>query len=100
MIKDQQIAELKLENDRLHMLLARTSDHPIRAKIGFWLAGRSSGSPVEFIRAHPDVSLGVTSYHFRVLLQRGEIVATKTRPRRGATEHWYRLSRKHPFYKT
>lgn len=100
MTKAQRIAELELEVKRLHLLLAHSSDHPVRGKIALWLADRKSGSPVEFCRAHPDVTLGVASYHFRTLLQRGELIATKTRPRRGATEHWYRLSRKHPLYNT
>lgn len=97
-IKDTRIAELEVENEQLRLMLAH-ADHPNRLKIRLWLVERPSGSPVEFHRDHPEVSLGVAAYHFRLLETRQEITQTKTRKRRGAVEHYYKLRRNHPFLK-
>lgn len=94
--KNKRIAELERENERLRILLAHNEARlPIRTRIALWLVDRKSGSPIEFQREHQDLSLGIVSYHFRVLHERGEITMTKTRPRRGATEHFYALKRNH-----
>jgi DNA-binding transcriptional ArsR family regulator len=38
------------------------------------------------------VPLGVASYHVRMLPDRGLIYEARTEPRRGALQHWYRLT--------
>lgn len=69
--------------------------HPIRKQMLIWLAGKTSGSPVEFCRYlnDPDWSVGALAYHFRVLYRDKKIRLARTRPVRGASEHFYALVR-------
>jgi DNA-binding transcriptional ArsR family regulator len=55
-------------------------------------AARDRLSPVQFGGENASVSL--VSYHFRALLKAGLLERAGTAPRRGATEHFYRLSRR------
>lgn len=96
--KDDRIEMLEAEVKHLRLML-EAADHPVRLKIRLWLVDRPSGSPVEFHRDQPDISLGVAAYHFKVLLEQKELTLSKKRQRRGATEHYYRLRRNHPFLK-
>jgi len=96
--KDARIEALETEVEHLRLMLSK-ADHPVRLKVRLWLVERPSGSPVEFHADHPDISLGVAAYHFRVLFDNREVVLSKTRKRRGATEHYYRLRKNHPFLK-
>jgi hypothetical protein len=90
----QQLATMQKQIDLLNAIVAQ-ADHPVRTRIAFWLAERSKGSPVQFHRDNPDVTLGTTSYHFRIMNERREIKKSGRRPVRGATEHFYSLSKGH-----
>ncbi len=67
----------------------RALSHPMRARI---LAELEEGekSPVELSKAL-DASLGVVSYHVRVLADAGVVDLARTSARRGAIQHHYRL---------
>jgi DNA-binding transcriptional ArsR family regulator len=64
--------------------------HPMRGRILAALDGREL-SPVELARAR-DASLGVVSYHVRVLAEAGVVELARTTARRGAIQHHYRLA--------
>ena len=68
----------------------RALAHPLRARI-LELTGARTVSPVE-LAAELDESLGVVSYHVRVLRERGLLVPAGTSPRRGALQHHYRMA--------
>jgi DNA-binding transcriptional ArsR family regulator len=67
----------------------RAMAHPMRARILAALDGREL-SPVELAR-ELDASLGVISYHVRVLADAGVVELARTTARRGAIQHHYRL---------
>lgn len=90
----EKLAALSAQVELLNAIV-KTADHPVRTRIAFWLADRAKGSPVQFHRENPDVTLGTASYHFRTMNERREINKAGSRPRRGATEHFYKLSKKH-----
>ena len=64
--------------------------HPMRARILAALDGREL-SPVEMAR-ELDASLGVVSYHVRVLADAEVVELSRTTARRGAIQHHYRLA--------
>lgn len=64
--------------------------HPMRGRILAALDGREL-SPVELAR-ELGASLGVVSYHVRVLADAGVVELARTSARRGAIQHHYRLS--------
>lgn len=68
--------------------LARVLSHPLRPRILAVLEGREA-SPKE-LAAELEASLGVVSYHVRILAASGLIELVSTRRRRGATQHYYR----------
>ncbi len=63
--------------------------HPMRARILAALDGREL-SPVELAK-ELDATLGVVSYHVRVLAEAGVVELARTSARRGAIQHHYRL---------
>ena len=63
--------------------------HPMRARILAALDGREL-SPVELAR-DLGATLGVISYHVRVLADAGVVELARTTARRGAIQHHYRL---------
>jgi DNA-binding transcriptional ArsR family regulator len=67
----------------------RAMAHPMRGRILAALDGREL-SPVELAR-ELGASLGVTSYHVRVLADAGVVELARTTARRGAIQHHYRL---------
>ena len=67
----------------------RAMAHPMRARILAALDGREL-SPVELAR-ELGASLGVVSYHVRVLADAGLVELARTTARRGAIQHHYRL---------
>ena len=67
----------------------RAMAHPMRARILAALDGREL-SPVELAR-ELDASLGVVSYHVRVLADADVVELARTTARRGAIQHHYRL---------
>jgi DNA-binding transcriptional ArsR family regulator len=67
--------------------------HPLRIRVLAMLE-ESAASPVQ-LAAKLDATLGTVAYHVRTLRNLGLIELVGTRPRRGATEHYYR-AREHP----
>ena len=67
----------------------RAMAHPMRARILAALDGQEL-SPVELARGL-GASLGVVSYHVRVLADAGVVELARTTARRGAIQHHYRL---------
>jgi DNA-binding transcriptional ArsR family regulator len=68
--------------------LAKALAHPLRVAILGLLEERTA-SPSE-IAQELDASLGLVSYHVRVLERFGLVKLVKTAPRRGALEHYYK----------
>ena len=68
---------------------SRALAHPIRARIVAVL-GDGELSPVELAK-ELGLSLGVVSYHVRMLADAGVIELARTTSRRGAIQHHYRL---------
>jgi DNA-binding transcriptional ArsR family regulator len=68
--------------------IVKALSHPLRYRI---LARLNAGvaSPVEIAR-ELDVPVGRVSHHVRTLARIGAIELVRTRPRRGAVEHFYR----------
>ena len=62
--------------------------HPIRTRI-FVILGTQEACPLD-LAVRLRESLGVVSYHVRVLADLGVIEQTRTEQRRGATAHYYR----------
>ena len=70
---------------------AKAALHPIQVEILEALAAHDRLSPVQFCRSGAEVSR--VAYHFRALHKAGLLEAAGSAPRRGATEHFYRLAR-------
>jgi DNA-binding transcriptional ArsR family regulator len=73
-------------------LVARATLHPMQVEILEAAAAKDRLSPVQF--RHSGDSVSRVAYHFRALNKAGLLVAAGTAPRRGATEHFYRLADK------
>jgi DNA-binding transcriptional ArsR family regulator len=70
--------------------VVKALSHPLRYRIlGRLNAGEAS--PVEMAR-EMDVPVGRVSHHVRTLARIGAIELVRTRPRRGAVEHFYRAA--------
>ncbi len=67
----------------------RAMSHPMRARILSALSEREL-SPVELAK-ELGASLGVVSYHVRVLADAGVVELSRTTARRGAIQHHYKL---------
>jgi DNA-binding transcriptional ArsR family regulator len=70
--------------------LAKALSHPLRQRLLERLNDRVA-SPVALAR-ELEQPLNLVSYHVRVLERRGMVELVRTRPRRGATEHFYRAT--------
>jgi DNA-binding transcriptional ArsR family regulator len=75
--------------DYLDTRLAKALSHPLRPRILQVLTARGEASPVQ-IAAELGESLGVVSYHMRILLRQDCVELVRTEPRRGAIEHYYK----------
>jgi hypothetical protein len=73
-------------------LVAQATLHPMQVEILETVASTDRISPVQFRKAHDTVSR--VAYHFRALHKAGLLESAGTTPRRGATEHFYRLAKK------
>jgi DNA-binding transcriptional ArsR family regulator len=69
--------------------LAKALSHPLRQRILERLNAGGEASPNELARLL-GAPLGNVAYHVRMLLELGCVELTRTRPRRGALEHYYR----------
>lgn len=71
--------------------VARVETHPLRLDILHRLAASTEArSPVELSKLL-DKPIGDVGYHVRVLAESGLIHLVKTRPVRGAVEHFYAI---------
>ena len=70
--------------------LAKALSIPLRAN-ALALIGEGVNSP-KLIAAKLDLDLRTVAYHVRVLRNLGCVELVETHPRRGATEHVYRLT--------
>jgi DNA-binding transcriptional ArsR family regulator len=73
----------------LEARLLKALAHPLRARILESITDRGEASPIELAR-ELDQPLATVSHHTRVLRDLGCIELTRTEPRRGAVEHYYR----------
>lgn len=73
----------------LDQSLMKALAHPLRWRIVEVLTDRGEASPVELARLL-DQPLATVSHHTRVLRDLGCVELTRTEPRRGAVEHYYR----------
>ena len=72
--------------------VAKTILHPTQVEILEALAACDRLSPVEFCSNGQEI--GRVAYHFRALRKVGLLERAGSKQRRGATEHYYRLSKK------
>lgn len=79
----------KLNRDRMGKVY-----HPLRERIVRAIDGNEKGvmSP-NGLRQVLDEPLGNVSYHVRLLVGCGALELAKTEPRRGAVEHFYRVTK-------
>jgi len=75
-------------NQIIDQRLVRAVSHPLRVEILEALAGDEELSPTQ-IAKQLDKKLGNVSYHVNVLRECQVIELVRTRPRRGALEHFF-----------
>jgi hypothetical protein len=71
--------------------LHKALSHPLRASILADIQEYGQVSPNQFSTRHK-ISLNLTAYHFGVLDKYAAITLVETKPRRGATEHFYGIN--------
>jgi DNA-binding transcriptional ArsR family regulator len=71
--------------------VVRATLHPRQVEILEAVASCDRMSPIQFCGDLGGVNQ--VGYHFRALYKAGLLVAAGTAPRRGATEHFYRLAK-------
>ena len=71
--------------------VAETTLHPTQVEILETMAAGDRLSPAEFCSNGEEISR--VAYHFRALKRVGLLEAAGSRQKRGAIEHYYRLSR-------
>jgi DNA-binding transcriptional ArsR family regulator len=75
--------------DVLDASVLKALGHPLRMRLLTLISERGEASPVEMSR-ELGRSLATVSHHTRVLRDLGYIELSRTEPRRGAVEHYYR----------
>jgi hypothetical protein len=90
-LSDSAIAESVLGLAETDATWAKALSHPARGSILRLMRRDGVLSPVGAAR-ELDQSVGAIAYHFRQLHKLGFIEISSTIPRRGATEHVYRLA--------
>lgn len=90
-LSDEEIADAVLALAEGDATWAKAVSHPLRGAILRLLRRDGSLSPVAAAR-ELDQSVGTIAYHFRQLHKLGFIEICDEIPRRGATEHVYRLA--------
>jgi DNA-binding transcriptional ArsR family regulator len=76
--------------------LLKALSHPTRQLI-LDLLVEGPSSPVRMMRRMDGISLNLVSHHIKVLKELGCIELVETQKKRGATEHIYRVTRRHMF---
>ncbi len=82
----------KKQQDGVEQLVAKAFAHPLRVQILIILNERVA-SP-NLLAQELDQSLNLVAYHVRVLEKYDCIELVDTKQRRGATEHFYRATRR------
>jgi DNA-binding transcriptional ArsR family regulator len=77
--------------DDLQERLVKAVAHPLRHRVLAAIDESGEASPKQVAAALGE-PLGRVSHHVRVLARLGTIELTRTEPRRGATEHYYRAA--------
>ena len=77
--------------DALDASVLKALGHPLRMRLLTLITERGEASPIEMSRAL-DQTLATVSHHTRVLRDLGYIELSRTEPRRGALEHYYRAT--------
>jgi len=72
--------------------LVKAMGHPLRLRILDLVATRGESSPTELAR-ELEQPLATVSHHVRLLRDLAFVELTRTAPRRGAVEHFYRIAR-------
>jgi len=73
-------------------VIGKTLAHPLRVEIIEACAGQGTArSPSELAKRLAEPIANV-SYHVRSLVDTGALTMSRTEPRRGAIEHYYRLT--------
>jgi len=93
-VSQKQMAQPALIDARLLKALS----HPTRQHI-LDMLGEGPSSPVRLMRRMDNISLNLVSHHIKVLKELGCVELVETVPRRGATEHIYRATKRHMFTK-
>jgi DNA-binding transcriptional ArsR family regulator len=88
------LPKTKNKKDGVEQVVAKAFAHPLRVQILVVLNERVA-SP-NMLAQHLDQSLNLVAYHVRVLEKYDCIELVDTKQRRGATEHFYRATRR-PF---
>ena len=78
-------------SDALDASVLKALGHPLRMRLLTLITERGEASPIEMSRAL-DQTLATVSHHTRVLRDLGYIELSRTEPRRGALEHYYRAT--------
>jgi DNA-binding transcriptional ArsR family regulator len=76
-------------SDTVEASVLKALGHPLRMRLLTFIAERGEASPVEMSRAL-DMPLATVSHHTRVLRDLRYVELSRTEPRRGAVEHYYR----------
>jgi DNA-binding transcriptional ArsR family regulator len=78
-------------SEALDASVLKALGHPLRMRVLTFITERGEASPVEMSRVF-DQSLASVSHHTRVLRDLGYVELSRTEPRRGAVEHYYRAT--------
>jgi DNA-binding transcriptional ArsR family regulator len=82
----------KNKNEGVEQIVAKAFAHPLRVQI-LIILNEKVASP-NMLAQHLDQSLNLVAYHVRVLEKYDCIELVDTKQRRGATEHFYRATRR------
>jgi DNA-binding transcriptional ArsR family regulator len=78
-------------SEALDAKVLKALGHPLRMRLLTFVTEQGEASPIEMSRAF-DQPLAMVSHHTRVLRDLGYLELTRTEPRRGALEHYYRAT--------
>src|SRR6185503_4349042 len=90
--KEDPLPRTKQKKDGVEQIVAKAFAHPLRVQILIILNERVA-SP-NLLAQELDQSLNLVAYHVRVLEKYDCIELVDTKQRRGATEHFYRATRR------
>lgn len=90
--KPKKTKKTKKKKDGVEQMVAKAFAHPLRVQI-LIILNEKAASP-NMLSQQLDESLNLVAYHVRVLERYDCIELIGTRPRRGATEHFYRATRR------